>query len=209
MSGFQKAMGVIRANRRSYIAMNAIYYGLVVFGMIVAAVDQSLQQRLLDQLGAAFKIGLLRVVSDAYRSGNVPLAALVTFLVNSLLGAFAFLTLPSAAIPFAGCLAGCYRAVLWGLTMSPTNPKMLLVMLPHSVVLLLEGQGYVLAAFGAWLWGKWFLRPGRSGFASRGAGYRAGLRANLDLYRLILPVLAVSAVYEAVEVIGAMALLRR
>jgi hypothetical protein len=37
---------------------------------------------------------------------------------------------------------------------------------------------------------------------------RAGLRANLQLYRPILLLLAVAAVYEAIEVIGMVALAR-
>ena len=40
------------------------------------------------------------------------------------------------------------------------------------------------------------------------AAYRAGLRANLQLYRLILLLLPVAAVYEAIEVIGMTALAR-
>jgi hypothetical protein len=206
MNGFRDAIGVIRANRRPYIAFNALYYGLVLCGMIVAGIWPGLQEHLMANVRDAFQAGLFQAVSAAYRSGNVPLAALLTFVVNSALGAFAVITLPSAVIPFAGCLTGFVRATVWGLTLSPTSPKLLLVMLPHSVVLLLEGQGYVLAAFGGYLWGKWLVRPESAGLATHGDGYRAGLRANLALYRLILPVLAVAAVYEAVEVIGMMAL---
>jgi len=206
MSGFHRALDVIRANRRPYFAVNAGYYGLVLCGMIVASFAPGLQQQLMARMNSAFEAGMFRLVTEAYRSGNVPLAALLTFGVNSALGAFAVITLPSAVIPFAGCLMGCVRATMWGLMLSPTSPKLLLVMLPHSVVLLLEGQGYVLAAFGVYLWGKWILHPEGAGLATRGEGYLAGLRANLSLYWLILPVLAVSAVYEAVEVIGMMAL---
>jgi hypothetical protein len=197
MNGFREAIGVILANRRPDIAFNALYYGLVLCGMIIAGIWPGLQEHLMARMRDAFEAGLFKAVSAAYRSGNFPLAALLTFVVNSALGAFAVITLPSAVIPFAGCFTSFVRASMWGLMLSPTNPRLLLVMLPHSVVLLLEGQGYVLAAFGGYLWGKWLVRPESGGLTTHGEGYRAGLRANLALYRLILPVLAVAAVYEA------------
>ncbi len=77
-------------------------------------------------------------------------------------------------------------------------------MLPRLLILLIEGQGYVLAIFGSYLWGRWVVHPGKAGFATRKAGYLAGFRANMQLYSPILATLAVSAVYEAIEVIGAM-----
>jgi len=201
MNAWQRAIGLIRAHRRAYLAINAGYYGLVLGGMIVTALAPALQQRLLLHMRDAFHSGMLARVTEAYQSGNVARAALLTFLVNSALGAFAVITLPSALIPFAGCFTAAVRAVLWGVMLSPTSPTLLLVMLPHSLVLLLEGQGYVLAAFGAWLWARSYIDPA-------GGGYGAGLRACLRIYCLVLPVLAVAAVYEAVEVIGMSALRR-
>ena len=47
-----------------------------------------------------------------------------------------------------------------------------------------------------------------TGFPNSREGYRAGLRANIQVYRLILVLLAVAAVYESIEVIGMMALAR-
>jgi len=208
MDSIRKALGVIRANRKPYFAINGVYYGLVLCGMLVSSLFPAVQRLLMANIRASFESGLFSAVVKAYQSGNVPLAALLTFAINSALGAFAVITLPSIVIPFAGCAAGFIRATTWGLMLSPTNPRLLLAMLPHSIVLLLEGQAYVLAAFGCYLWGKWFLRPGGAGFATRADGYRAGFRANVQLYALILPLLAVSAVYEAVEVIAASALLR-
>jgi hypothetical protein len=123
-------------------------------------------------------------------------------------GAFACVTLPSSLIPFSGFVIGSYRAAIWGLCLSPTSPRMLLAMIPHSLTLLLEGEAYVVAMFGCYLWGKWLIRPASAGFPNSREAYRAGLRANLQLYRLILLLLPVAAVYEAIEVIGMTALAR-
>jgi hypothetical protein len=81
-------------------------------------------------------------------------------------------------------------------------------MLPRLFILLIEGQAYVLAIFGSYLWGRWVVHPSKAGFATSKAGYVAGLRANMQLYSLILATLAVSAVHEAVEVIGATPLIQ-
>jgi len=204
---FRSAIAIISANRGPYIVVNMAYYGLVLCGMMVAAVYPPVQQKLLATLDGQLKTSaLLAPVARAYASGNVPLAAMLTFIINSAVGAFACITLPAALIPFSGFAVGFYRAAMWGLTLSPTSPKMLFAMLPHSVTLLLEGQGYVLPIFGCYLWGKWVVSPAKSGFATRREGYVAGLRVNVQLYSLILTVLAVSAVYEAVEVIAMMRL---
>jgi hypothetical protein len=74
-------------------------------------------------------------------------------------------------------------------------------MVPHSLTLLLEGQGYILAMLGIHLlWTSAFdkVREGISPFLS---AYGAGLRANFRIYPLVAAVLAVAAVYEAFEVI--------
>ena len=90
--------------------------------------------------------------------------------------------------------------------LSPTDPRLLLVMIPHSLTVLLEGEAYVVAMFGCYLWGKWLIRPASAGFPNSREAYHAGLRANLQLYRLVLVLLAVAALYEAIEVIGMMAI---
>ena len=204
----QPSFALIRENRRPYLAINVLFFGLVFLGSVVSALAPRLQEALLGSLLAALNHGLLARVASLYRSGNVPLAAVATFLVNAILGALLCITLPSLLIPFSGLVFGCYRAAIWGLTLSPTNPRLLLVMIPHSLTILLEGEAYVVAMFGCYLWGKWLVRPTNSGFQSWHQGYCAGLRANLQLYRLILILLAVAAVYEAIEVIGMMALAR-
>lgn len=206
LAPLQPCFALIRANRRAYFVLNLLFFGLVFLGFVVAGLDPSIQKALQSDLRSAFERGLLARVAIFYRSGNVPMAALVTFLVNSIVGAFGCITLPSFLIPFLGLVAGCYRAAVWGLALSPTNPGLLLVMIPHSLTPLLEGEAYVVAMFGSYLWGKWLIRPASAGLPNSRAAYSAGLRANLQLYRLVLLLLAVAAIYESIEVIGLMAL---
>jgi hypothetical protein len=205
----RSCLAAIRSNFRLYVGLNAAYYLGMLIASIFVAYHPFLQQQLLANLKANLAHGFLSHVARAYQSGNMVAAALETFLVNSILGAFAWITLPSFLIPYSGVATGFYRAVMWGLTLAPTNRTLSLMMIPHSLCLLLEGQGYILAMFGSCLWGKWLIHPSRAGFSSAREAYLAGAAVNFRLYAVILPVLAIAAVYEAAEAIAVKALLGR
>lgn len=111
-----------------------------------------------------------------------------------------WITLPSLVIPFSGLLLGAYRAILWGFLLSPTTPELRLVMIPHSLVLILEGQAYILAMLAAYVQGKAFLWPRSVGAATRRQGYGLGVKRSVRIYVLVVLLLAVAAVYEALEV---------
>jgi hypothetical protein len=197
----QSAWALVQENRRAYATINIAYYGLVVIFMVYAAFNQPLQQSLLDQIGSAFMTGPLAFVGKAYSSAQVLPAILATLSVNLVLGSFAEISLPSLVIPFSGLLIGVIRAVLWGLILSPANPGLRLVMIPHSITLLLEGQGYILALLAAYLQGRAFLWPKTAGVEGHARGYREGLKRTGKLYLLVTLVLVVAAVYEVIEVL--------
>jgi hypothetical protein len=193
---------IVREHRRPYIILNVMYYGLVALGMLyVAFVNPALQEQLLATVEVALTEGPLETVAGAYMGGNVLAAVVLTFVVNLLMGSLLYITVPSLVIPFVGVLLGFYRAVLWGFLLAPTNTELALVMIPHSLVLLLEGQGYILAMFAAYVHGKAFLRPLSVGLTGHLRGYVAGLKLSARLYLLVIIVLAVAAIYEALEVI--------
>jgi hypothetical protein len=149
--------------------------------------------------GEAFSpSGGLGPLVQAYTSGNLLGAMLVTFLVNLVLGSAVVLTLPSAILPLAAVPMGVYRAMLGGLLFAPTDVSGLGPTLWwHVPTIVLEGEAYVVAMLGAWLW--WRPVVGRSG--ARWAAWRRGLGLQVRLYPLVAALLAVAAIYEAVEVI--------
>jgi len=98
-------------------------------------------------------------------------------------------------------LMGLYRAILWGLIFSPGHPDIQRIMIPHSITLVLEGQAYILAMFGAFLQGTAFLFPKTVGLEHRGQGYREGLKRTGKIYILIVLTLLVAAIYEVIEVV--------
>jgi hypothetical protein len=201
MKAIQSALETIKKSRRAYIVLNLVYYGLVACGMVYVAFNPSLQQSLIATVGSAFTEGPLSAVGSAYTGGQVLWAMVLTFVVNLFLGSIAVITLPSLVIPFSGLLMGVYRAILWGLLLSPTAPELRLVMIPHSLVLILEGQAYILAMLAAYVQGRAFLWPRSAGVATRRQGYGLGVKRSIRIYVLVVLVLAVAAVYEALEVI--------
>jgi hypothetical protein len=208
----RSGLNVIKENRVAYIVLNAAYYGLVICGMVFVAFVPSVQQTLLALVGQAFTAGPLAAVSSAYTGGEILKAMALTFVVNLFMGTVLVITLPSMVIPFSGLLMGVVRAIMWGLLLSPASPDLRLVMIPHSITLILEGQGYILALLAVYVHGKAFLFPRSAGVEAQGSGvgrvarlalggYWAGLKRTARLYVLVVIVLAAAAIYEALEVI--------
>jgi hypothetical protein len=181
------------------VALNVVYFGTGVLAAGYAFTSPSLQAELGRVAGEAFSpTGGLGPLVQAYMSGNLLGAMLLTFLVNLVLGSAVVLTLPSAIMPFAGILLGVYRATLWGLLFAPTDVSGVGPTLWwHLPTIVLEGEAYVVAMLGAWLW--W--RPVVGSTGARWAAWRRGLGLQVRLYPLVAVLLAVAAIYEAVEVI--------
>jgi hypothetical protein len=196
------AVAIVRWNWRAYVTINAVYYGLVVVAMLFVVWRPEIQKHLLQAVGKELHGGgPLAPVAAAYTNKNVWAAIGWTFVVNLLIGGFVTITVPSMFVPFSGFLMGITRAVLWGLLLSPVDPSLRGGMIPHSLTLLLEGQGYILALLAVYVSGNTFLRPRSVGLKTHGEGYVAGLHQTASLYILVTLVLAVAAVYEALEVI--------
>lgn len=194
------AWGLVQDYKRVYIILNITYYALLIVCMIYVAFNPELQKKLLDEIGAAFMTGPVSFVGQAYVNVQVLVAILATFFVNLMIGSFGTITLPSLVIPFSGILVGFYRAVTWGLLLSPANPDLRLVMIPHSITLIIEGQAYILTMLAAYIHGRAFLWPKSVGVESRARGYLEGLKRTGKLYLLIILILAVAAIYEVIEV---------
>ena len=201
MNLLKSGWGLVQENRRVYIILNALYYGLVVICMIYVIFNRPLQDELLQSTGEAFMTGSLSYVGNAYLNAQVLAAIAATFFVNLFVGSFGALTLPSLLIPFSGILVGFYRAVLWGLILSPAHPALRLVMIPHSLTLIIEGQAYILTMLAAYIQGRAFLWPKTVGLERRGQGYFEGLKRTGKVYILVILTLLIAAIYEVIEVV--------
>jgi hypothetical protein len=195
------------ARRRKLLGtLHLAYFGLFLAASIVTYESPDLQRGLLSVVKQAFSEqqgpfgqGPFGAVGRAYHSGNIPLAAALTFLVNFFIGSGAVITLPSLIVPGSGILMAVFRATLWGLLLAPTFVLLSLGMLPHSGTLLLEGEGYILAAFFGLLV-PIYLFEGENG-AGIFRCYGRALLMNLKAMLVVAAVLLVAACYEATEVI--------
>lgn len=195
-----KALDLVRQNFREYVVLNAMFYGLVTVSMAYVYIFPDIQRELLETVRTEF-MELFPSVVEAYTSGNFPLAVALTFSINLILGSFVYITVLSLVIPFGGVVLGFIRAVGWGLLLAPTSPELAWVMIPHSLTLILEGQGYILAMFAAYIQWKGVVQPKSIGKEKRLEAYLTGIKETIHIYVLVALVLAVSAIYEAFEVI--------
>ncbi|MCX6168121.1 MAG: hypothetical protein NTX65_02190 [Ignavibacteriales bacterium] len=186
------AFEIIAKNWKAYLVINILFYGLVIVGMIVISSNPKLHKEIIFNTKNYLinGTGLLPFVTKYYLENNIPIAIAVTFSVNLILATFIQITLPSLIIPFLGLLLNCYRAFLWGHLFGFDMPVTI------YGVLLLEGQGYILAAFAIYLYGMYMIRPLYYGFQKRREAFIYGTKVIGKLYLLVTLVLLIAAVYE-------------
>ena len=194
----------IHRYRYLFIALHVIYFGTVILLMLVAYQLPEFQFSLLAGVKAqvAGGSGPLGVAGKAYMSKNIPLAAVTTVVINFFIGSLAVITLPSLILPGVGILVLGFRSLLWGLLLAPSFVDFSGMMLPHSFTLLLEGEAYVVAGFFALLVPVYLFRKSEGpGLVNR---YGKALLMNIRGNILVAIILAIAAIYEAIEVIMAM-----
>jgi hypothetical protein len=202
MKPIRAAFDLIRNHRKAFNLINIGYFAIVLMGMLIVRTSPGLQQQLVKLIGEAFSTGPLQYVTGAYTNGEILAAIALTFFINLLVGCFLSITLPSLIIPFSGFMIGAYRALLWGFIFSPnlgeTSLNNIVLGIGIALLLVLEGEGYVLALFAAFLQGRAWIKPSFIGVNNHRQGYVAGLRMTWQLFLLMIGMLLVAAVYEVV-----------
>jgi hypothetical protein len=194
----------IRRYKNLFIALHVICFGAVILLMLFAYQLPELQFSLITAVKSQVSggPGPLGVAGKAYLSKNILRAAVTTVVINFFLGSLAFITLPSLIVPGIGVFVLGFRALLWGLMLAPTFVNLSGMMLPHSLTVLLEGEGYIVAGFFAILIPVYLFRKseGPSLVKRYGRAVLMNLRGNV----LVAIILMIAAIYEAIEVITAM-----
>jgi hypothetical protein len=193
----------LASRRRLNWGIHVAYFGLylVVAALIYRTPDlwNAMQAIIPGALGGESRT--LEFAGNAYLTGNVAWAALVTFCINFFRRSLLEITLPSCIIPGSGALVAAVRALSWGLLLAPATLVQAWTMLPYSGRLLLEGEGYILATFFGLMLAESIFRTGPDTDSSFSQRYVRGLVLNLKGLLLVAFVLAVAAIYEATEVI--------
>ncbi len=191
----------MRRHWRLLVGLHAGYFGLCLAAMAVIYFVRDIQDALMMMTlqEVSGDTGLLGIAGKAYRSNNMLWAAVVTLGVNFFFGSLVMITLPSVILPGSGALMAVFRAGTWGVLLAPTYLTLAGGMRAHSLTLLLEGEGYILATFFGLLVPIFLLRrqEGAPALQRWGRALLVNLKGNL----LVFLVLAIAALYEAIEVI--------
>jgi hypothetical protein len=200
MKAIREGFDLIRNHRMAFNLINIGYFAIVFLGMLTVRAIPGLQQQLVKLIGEAFSTGPLQYVTGAYTNGEIVAAIALTFIINLHVRCFLSITFPSLIIPFSGFVIGAYRALLWGFIFSPNLGDLsltnIILGIGIAILLVLEGEGYVLALFSAFLQGRAWIKPSSFGVTDHTQGYVAGLRMTLRLFLLMVGMLLIAAVYE-------------
>lgn len=189
---WRRPFRIIRENRRAYLLINLGAYGLGVIGFVIGLLFPELNEARTTALvddGTADLVGWLVTIP--------PLFALAILGVNLFRLSILTILLPSLVVPFAGLAFFAYWAVETGITLAPADSREWVMLIPHSLTIVIEFQAYVILLLGAYLLGRYWLRPRDIGAKNRRQGYVRGLRAIGLLALPALTLLIVGALWEA------------
>ncbi len=196
----RQALKIIRENFRAYLALNLFFYGLMALSIVYVSGHPEVGKACHLALKKSVEEGLLSLSYRAYYvERSIPLAFVLTFFINLILGSAVYLTLPSFVIPFSGIAVLAYRFIVWGLITGPEGISRFV----NLGTLVLEGQGYIIAALAIFLQGSRYVRWRHYGFPSADAAFRAGFTCTLRLYSVVTVVLLAAALFESILTISA------
>jgi hypothetical protein len=194
-----RSLTLIRDHWRAYLAAHITYYASLVVGIIIVILNRDIQLEVWEGVEQSLgEGGALSTVGEAYITQQALRAFILTFVINLVLGTFVTITLPSLIVPCSGWLIAFYRAVLWGIIFAPIQGMDLASGLLLVILLVLEGEGYILGMVGVWLHGRAVFFHRRLGYGGLGRGYLAGVKQMALMYVPTILVLLVAAVYEVI-----------
>lgn len=189
--------------RRLYAIVIGLFLGFWLWGMVSSFIDPGGQRRMVQWLASQFAgtSWPLGFAGQAYASGNVIEAAIATFLVNFIQGTVLTLSLISLVPIATAFIVNSLRGQFIGLALAPTKLFFGQAMAPHLITIVLELQGYMIAGFVSVLLPLALLKPQRFGLETRWQAFKKFAVWQFRVLPLIAIILAVAAVYEAVELI--------
>ena len=202
MNAIREALSLIKNDRKAFNWINIGYFATIIIGMLIIRANPEFQKQLVTLVGDAFSAGPMQYLTGAYSNGEIIKAIGLTFFVNLVLGSFIALTLPSLIIPFSGFVMGAYRALVWGFLFSPDMtvldlPKIIMG-IGIGLLLIFEGEAYVLGLFAAFLQSRAWVKPASVGAENHRQGYLIGVRLTLRMYLLVIGMLLIAAIYEVI-----------
>lgn len=171
----------------------------VFFGAMAAGLTHPVWQLYMqDFVAAEFTDGKLGYVGKAYSDGHIPLAALATFANNYLVQTLGLTVAPSLVIPFFGVFKTAATFLVTGFVLAPVWAETASMYVFHSITMALELEAYLLATYGACLYGLSLFRSARANDWNTALGGLATIGSLAVLSGILL---AVAALYEAATLI--------
>ncbi len=206
----RRAARLVTANIRLYTVVVGFVMFFWISGSAYSYIDPSGQRSLIQWFQSQFSGGTwpLGTAGWAYSSGNVILAAAVTFAVNFLQGTVIVHTMPSLIPVSTGFIFNALRTEMLGLSLAPTTLIFGQSKVLHLPTILLELQAYTLAAFVSVLLPLALWQPQRFGLKSRWEAYKKVAVFQFVILPLVAVILLIGAIYEAFELIVLVQLLR-
>jgi len=183
-------LNVVSRRMLLLIVLNWVFFGVMIVGAF---------------FGEAGFVRVLRwpVGEEAFpvEIGDVVLLLISILFNNLVLSGFVLVTLTGLGFFGVPLLFLCFRAFLWGLLLNGLPTPLFLAALP---TLILEGEGYVLAAFAGVILGLAWLKPrlvypGEE--LSRSEAVRRAFTECAHIYVLVVSILFVAAVVETVTLV--------
>lgn len=202
MNAIREALSLIKNDRKAFNWINIGYFAAIIIGMLIIRANPEFQKQLVTLVGDAFSAGPMQYLTGAYSNGEIIKAIGLTFFVNLVLGSFIALTLPSLIIPFSGFVIGAYRALVWGFLFSSDMTALDLPKISMGIgiglLLIFEGEAYVLGLFAAFLQSRAWVKPASVGAENHRRGYLTGIRLTVRMYLLVIGMLLIAAIYEVI-----------
>jgi hypothetical protein len=184
---------------RTWWAIHIICFGSYFLGTLIAFAAPDFQSIVKEDFYRALLAGPVSAATvAAYQAQKILPAAALT-LANNFLASLVSITISAFILLGVGLLAWPLMMVLIGIALAPTTTYFAFGMLPHSLVVLLEVEGYIIAAFFALMIPIYLFRKQEGPTVLR--RYGRALLLNLKGNLIVFIILAVAAAYEAVEVI--------
>lgn len=202
-NAFIDSCRLIVRNYQAYALVIGLFLLFWLWGVISAALDPGYQKMVVQWYRSQFAGGSwpLGVAGQAYASGNILLAIIVTFLINFVQGTVIMLSLLSVIPVGAAFIVNALRGQILGLALAPTDLFFGQSLSLHLPTILIELQGYLLAAFVSVLLPLSLLYPRNFGCEKRFDAFKKFALWQFRMLPLIAVILLVAAIYEAVELI--------
>lgn len=195
---FGTACRAFEASPKLVRVMHLLLYGGFFASAVFTILNPQINIIAMNFITHAFSEGSLNYVGDAYRSGNVFMAALATWVNNYLLQTVVLTMLLSLAIPYAGILKTFASFAFAGLGMAPLWSGIAANYTFHSITMVLELEAYIYACVAvAIFWIKLYAALRQRNSAPVLEGTRIMASATL----LAGVQLAIAGLYEALTLI--------